>query len=224
MQVECGNCSVMQLKSGKLGTEGCLAAALLEGPGRGCGVRSAVLGRATHSHVMEPLPSRQRVFTERETRVHRERNACSARDSERASERESGRERTDRQRDRERQRPKQVVADTANAQAHRRLCVRQTCRGGAGRSVPRCQRSVPPADSPVSGPTTPRVSADSAQTKHAPSYRGGLGCGFRVEGVPADLAQRREERDACALRVQRQRAQRVQPAPPCTALSQYQRA
>eukprot|EP00961_Rhodomonas_salina_P211720 2858977-Rhodomonas_salina.1 len=32
MQVRCGNCSVMQLKSGELGAAGCLAAALLEGP------------------------------------------------------------------------------------------------------------------------------------------------------------------------------------------------
>eukprot|EP00961_Rhodomonas_salina_P094324 1269275-Rhodomonas_salina.1 len=37
MQVKCGDCSVMQLKSGKLGTVGCLAAALPRGSlGRGC--------------------------------------------------------------------------------------------------------------------------------------------------------------------------------------------
>eukprot|EP00961_Rhodomonas_salina_P221163 2989960-Rhodomonas_salina.1 len=45
MQVKCGNCSVMQLKSGELGTAGCLAAALLEGPWgvavEACGWRDA---------------------------------------------------------------------------------------------------------------------------------------------------------------------------------------
>ena len=53
MQVECGNCSVMQLKSGELGTAGCLAAAFLEGPWgvavESCGWRGAAGRRLRRS-------------------------------------------------------------------------------------------------------------------------------------------------------------------------------
>eukprot|EP00961_Rhodomonas_salina_P007553 102485-Rhodomonas_salina.1 len=57
--VKCSNCSVMQIKSGELGTAGCLAAALFEGPwgvvAEACGWRDTAGRRLRRSpNGMDP--------------------------------------------------------------------------------------------------------------------------------------------------------------------------